>query len=50
MAPVDLDIAIGADHQQTGSLQVAREVKKEVDGAAVGVVQVFEDDQERLNR
>jgi len=45
---IDLDVAVRADHKDSCAAQVACDVKQQVERAAVGVVQVFKHDQERL--
>ena len=46
---VDLDVAVGADDQQPRALEVAGDVQQQVERAAVGPVQVFEDEEQRLD-
>ena len=49
MGAVDLDVAVGADDQQAGAGEVAGQMEQQIERAAVGVVQVLEDDQQRLD-
>ena len=49
MGAVDLDVAVGADEQQAGAVEVAGQMDEQIERAAVGVVQVLEDDDQRLH-
>ena len=49
MGAVDLNVAVVADDEDAGAFEVAREVDQEVEGAAVGPMEVFEDDEQRLH-
>ena len=49
MRPVHLHVPVGPGNQQTGPMQIAGEVDQQVQAAAVGVVQVFQYQEQRLH-
>ena len=49
VCPVHLHVPVGADHQQPGPREVTGEVDEKIQGAAVGPVEVFQDEQQRLD-
>src|SRR5205085_9710785 len=49
MIAVHLDVAVGRDEKEAGALEVPRQMDQEVEGAAVGPVEVFQDDRHGLH-
>jgi len=49
VGPVDLDVAVAPDDEEPGAGQVAGEVYQVIERAAVGPVEVFDDQEDRLD-
>jgi hypothetical protein len=50
MGAIDFDITVGHNKQQSRALEMAREAGNQLERAAISVLQIFEDEQQRRSR